>query len=187
MGVDKVALSSSKSWDLPLAAIFCIAIAAYVILVIIGLSIRQCLLRKGVCGGGCPYALCCNCSQLGLHCAQVCCNCGPKPSCTSLLDYCCPTDQVDNPLSEILGARDISVFRMGCSCLHLECCEECTGCSRFSTCGEKCCQDSWCIPPAVCGAQPSCDCQSCTSPQCSTINCLCCEITIKGRGPQEER
>lgn len=38
MGVDKVALHTN-SWDLPLAAIFCIAIAAYIILVIVGKNI----------------------------------------------------------------------------------------------------------------------------------------------------
>ncbi|XP_071534058.1 uncharacterized protein [Panulirus ornatus] len=97
MGVDKVALAPSKSWDLPLAAIFCIAIAVYVVLIIIGLSIRQCFMKKGMCGGQCPYVPCCNCAELGLLCAQACCNCGTKPSCSALLDYCCKGDQVSHP------------------------------------------------------------------------------------------
>ncbi|XP_045602214.1 uncharacterized protein [Procambarus clarkii] len=177
MGVGKVALSPSESWDIPLAAIFCIAIATYVVLVIIGLSIRQCLLKKGICGGQCHYIPCCNCAELGLHCAQACCNWGPKPSCSSLLDYCCPTHQ-------------------SCSCPHFDSCVMCTKCSRCNMFGNNLCQDSchscrnWCAAPPMCAAGQLCDCQSCsctcTTPECSTINCLCFEVTIKGRGQQEE-
>ncbi|KAK4286945.1 hypothetical protein Pmani_039972 [Petrolisthes manimaculis] len=49
MEVDKVSVSGTDSFTLPLAAIFCIAIAAYVALIVVGLSVRQCLLKKGVC------------------------------------------------------------------------------------------------------------------------------------------
>ncbi|XP_027216376.2 uncharacterized protein [Penaeus vannamei] len=178
MGVDKVAITTSEgTWELPLAAIFCIAIAVYVLLIIIGLSIRQCLLKKGVCGGGCPHIPCCNCAEMGLRCAQACSCCGPKPSCSMLLDCCCPGNQE-------------------CTCLQLEACGPCPDCSECTSC-TSCCENpcidcnncyNWCSAPSACAPGPLCDCSSCTcsctTPECSTINCLCCEITIKGRGPQ---
>ncbi|KAK8394583.1 hypothetical protein O3P69_006616 [Scylla paramamosain] len=152
MGVKHVPLSEG-AWDVPLAAIFCIAIAAYVAMVIIGLSIRQCLLKKGMCGSPCPDVACCSCAELGLHCAQACCNCGPLPSFASIMDHCCPADQ-------------------RCSCLSCGTCEVCEDCSYCS---------EWC-PTLPCD---SCQCPQFSAPECSTINCLCCEITIKGKGTQE--
>ncbi|XP_069960763.1 keratin-associated protein 9-1 [Cherax quadricarinatus] len=169
MGVEQVTLP--HSWNNPpLPAIFCIAIAIYILLVIIGLCIRQCLLKKGVCGGGCQQGPCCSCAELGLHCAQTCCNWGPKPTCSSLLDHCCPT------------------AHQGCNCLKCLSCEMCS----CNTCTGDICQDSckccsgWCVAPGLCTVGSLCNTCYCTTPQCSTINCMCCEITIKGRGPQQE-
>ncbi|CAL4081023.1 unnamed protein product [Meganyctiphanes norvegica] len=150
--------------------------------------------RKGVCGGGCPSLPCCNCAEVGLRCAEACTCCEKKPTCRSVLDYFCPREQ-------------------GCACLYPEsydCCDGCAGsfgscagswavcgtcsaptctscnpCEDFSECGECCPTDMWqsCIPVGLCNCQPcTCDCQT---PECSTIDCLCFEITIKGRGTQD--
>lgn len=48
MGVKQVPISSDDAWNIPLAAIFCIAIAAYVILVIIGRHCKGCVLLYSV-------------------------------------------------------------------------------------------------------------------------------------------
>ncbi|KAK3852147.1 hypothetical protein Pcinc_041252 [Petrolisthes cinctipes] len=170
MEVDKVSVSGTDSFTLPLAAIFCIAIAAYVALIVVGLSVRQCLLKKGVCCGQCPDIPCCNCAELGLHCAQACCNCGPLPSCASLMDTYCPTDQE-------------------CECLDVGSCSSCQECPSPICCENSHCGDA--CGPSLCGDSQLCECQSClctcAPPECSTINCLCCEITIKGRGTQGDQ
>ncbi|XP_064114247.1 uncharacterized protein LOC135220738 [Macrobrachium nipponense] len=162
-----------ETWQLPLAAIFCIAIAAYVLVIMIGLSIRQCLLKKGFCES-CQMISCCNCAEIGLRCAQACSCCGPMPSCSSLLDCCCPDKE-------------------SCNCLSDNQCDSCFDCSTCASCWDDCSQNnctqcSDCSSPSLCSPGALCDCQSCsctcTTPECSTINCLCCEITIKGRGGQ---
>ncbi|KAK7067926.1 hypothetical protein SK128_015105 [Halocaridina rubra] len=165
------------TFQLPLAAIFCIAIAAYVLLVIIGLSIRQCMLKKGFCEDNCRMISCCNCAELGLRCAQACSCCGSKPTCSSVLDCCCPE-------------------KSSCSCLQESQCEKCFHCTNSFTLCDDCCQSSCtqctsCLSTlSICSPSSVCDCQSClctcTTPECSTINCLCCEITIKGRASQDD-
>ncbi|XP_076043818.1 uncharacterized protein LOC143026918 [Oratosquilla oratoria] len=159
-----------EKWQLPLAAIFCIAIAVYVFLIIIGLWIRKCLKQQGFCQNECQGSLCCNCAEIGLRCALLCDCCGPIPTFHQCVDSCCPEKDT-------------------CSCMEVPDCPSCTGCGDdFYSCQDcrGCCQSAtpMCSPGPLC-ACGSCAC-SCSAPQCSTINCLCCEITIKGRGVPTE-
>ncbi|XP_064613171.1 uncharacterized protein LOC135476954 [Liolophura sinensis] len=81
----------ASSTQLPTAAIVCIAVGGYVVLVVIILVLRQCCLARGMCG---QWELCGKEEQP--QCCECCislsesCDCCKSPSVTSCLDSVCP-------------------------------------------------------------------------------------------------
>lgn len=96
---------------LPIAAIFCLAMGLYLLLILAGLLIRKCLLAHGIC----------------MHCnpklnTTICCN--PCASCVHWCDCKMPT--ADNCLDAICPAKQrincIEFFV--CDWTSVQCCNE---------------------------------------------------------------
>jgi len=81
----------TSTLGLPVAAIVCIAIGAYVVLIVLILAIRSILLSRGVCKQSCGC-----CGKEGEPCCECCssfsecCACD-SPSLTACLDSICPS------------------------------------------------------------------------------------------------
>ncbi|KAK2170268.1 hypothetical protein LSH36_3g00057 [Paralvinella palmiformis] len=83
-------VNSTQQLALPLPAIICIAIGAYIVLIIIILLIRQLLLQRGMCA----YGQCCGkegdpCCECCIACSESL-NCCRSPNIEACLDSCCP-------------------------------------------------------------------------------------------------
>lgn len=132
---------------LPVPAIVCIAIGAYIVLIVLILCIRQCLIQRGKltddCCNCCGKERECKCCDCWLAFAESC-NCCSNPNLTTCLDQCCPTRKK-------LTCADV---------ILCQCCE--TGC-----CGSE-------EPLCQCGnCNFNCQCQS---PECQDINCCCFQL-----------
>ncbi|GFR13189.1 uncharacterized protein TNCT_492751 [Trichonephila clavata] len=84
---------NEEKWPLPTAAIFCLAMSLYIILLIIGILIRKCLIARGICKDCCPVL------KSNTNCCGVCGNCAQQcnwklPTVDNCLDAICPSKQV---------------------------------------------------------------------------------------------
>ncbi|KAK7087362.1 uncharacterized protein [Littorina saxatilis] len=152
--------------DLPIAAIVCIAVGCYV-LVLVGIIVL-CYVLKG--RGSCGESHCCAKDEDAQSC-ECClamaeaCNCCKSPSITSCLDACCPN-------------------RKRITCVDIIMCQCCA--SEGGTMCDGCC-GSCCGSPGRLWAK--CTCQSrlgcCKGSQDDTVcNCLCLEIRM--RSPRDK-
>lgn len=141
--------------SLPVAAVVCIVIGAYVLVIMLLLTVRSIL----VSGGACTGESCAGCWQCG---KQPCCC-----ECSSSLAECCPSCEspamsVNACLDSVCPARQ----RMDVGdCVTCQCCAD----PNNSTCCTSCCSDE---PLCDCG-ECSCSC-NCQTPECNEINCCCC-------------
>ena len=139
----------------PVAAIVCISIGAYIVVVAVILLVRQILLGKGFCTGACS---CCG-EEGKLQCCECCIACSEAMN-------CCKAPSVESCLDSICPARrnydcaDI-VMCQCCADPDNQCCSCCGGDTPLCDCGNCNCM---------------CDCKP---PDCDTINCFCCELAVK--------
>ncbi|KAL7644643.1 UNVERIFIED_CONTAM: hypothetical protein RMT77_004184 [Armadillidium vulgare] len=158
----------------PRALIICILILIYLTVLILGFVVRKCLLQKGVSVGPCPRIECCSCSEFGLRIAETFSCCSPDLSFSRLLDYLCPSKE--NCTCGLFSTTKNCDENLSCGWLTSPlfppflpskfCRSCCESCQDFAiTCGSCCSQN--------CNFSNFCD--------CSTLDCLCCEISIKGR------
>jgi len=154
--VSTVVNTGSTQLAIPVPAIICIAIGAYLVLIIILLIIRSILISQGVCVKTCRCfgkegEPCCDtcCAELG-----DCCNCCASPSLTACLDSICPARQQ-------MDCADIVTCQC---CADNQCC--------------PCCDASQCD----CG---QCQCQ-CGSPDCNDVGCCCCKLQTKQQWEEED-
>lgn len=152
-------VASTSSLSLPVAAIVCIAIGSYVLLIVIILIIRSILLSRGICRQSC-YC----CGKEGEPCCQCCatlaemCSCCDSPSLQACLDSICP-------------ARKQMDFGDFVTC---QCCTD-----PNNTCC-TCCNSQQ--PLFDCGM---CNCE-CTAPECNDINCCCFKFQQKALPPDDD-
>ncbi|KAH9525414.1 hypothetical protein Btru_001390 [Bulinus truncatus] len=107
--------TSSSGEEFPIAAIVCVTVGSYVIIVILILVLRYVLVRKGTCQSEC------------CHCQESCtCN-----VCVRLSDACpcCCTPNPDGCLSKLCGQRKrtncIDILICNCCGCADGCCENC--------------------------------------------------------------
>ncbi|XP_048252449.1 uncharacterized protein LOC124151867 isoform X2 [Haliotis rufescens] len=77
---------------LPVAAIVCLAVGGYVMLIVIIILVRYFLVSRGICECGSWCAKSDEDAQSCACCAELaeCCNCCKSPTVTSCLDSICP-------------------------------------------------------------------------------------------------
>lgn len=145
---------ASDSLALPVAAIVCIAVGAYILLIILILIIRSILQSHGICSQACNC-----CGKENQPCCQCCavlsdtCNCVQSPNLSACLDSICPSRK----------RMDCADF-ITCQCCadpNNQCCTCCNSQEPLCDCG-----------------QCNCNC-ACTAPDCQDVNCLCFKIQSK--------
>jgi len=101
-----------NEWPIPVAAVFCLAITFYVILIVLGLMIRKCLISHGICTNCCPKL------KSSSSCCGTCNNCAQQynwklPTVDNCLDLICPTKQRVNCIEFLV-----------CDWASMQCCNE---------------------------------------------------------------
>lgn len=141
----------------PVAAIVCIAIGGYVVLIVIVIIIRQVLLQRGMCRENCNW-----CGKEGEPCCECCLSCAESAN-------CCKSPNISACLDSICPARK----QLSCTDIILcECCSNQDG----GCCGSE-------EPLCDCG-NFNCTPQ-CSLPECDSINCLCFSLQLKGPHPDD--
>ncbi|XP_018023239.1 keratin-associated protein 5-5-like [Hyalella azteca] len=154
--------------DWPLAAFICLGIALYLILLVIVLLVRRCVVRKTGCS-----AACCtggdSCSRLGLACAETC---APPPACVA-----CAQNKTTCCTAPTCGCTD------ACTAIDQWCSGGgwCTG-GGWCSGGDWCSGGGWCTDKNWCSGNGWCTGKDwCSVVECTSLDCLCCEITCKGK------
>ncbi|XP_035229531.1 uncharacterized protein LOC118201524 isoform X1 [Stegodyphus dumicola] len=76
---------------IPTAAVLCLGLSFYIILIIVGLLVRKCLIARGMCTNCCPKVTETNCCE---RCSTYAQQCNWKlPTVDNCLDIICPTKQ----------------------------------------------------------------------------------------------
>ncbi|PRD30939.1 UNVERIFIED_CONTAM: hypothetical protein NCL1_24898 [Trichonephila clavipes] len=103
---------NEEKWPLPTAAIFCLAMSLYIILLLIGILIRKCLIAHGICKDCCPVL------KSKSNCCGICGNCAQQcnwklPTVDNCLDAICPSKQKVNCIEFLV-----------CDWANVQCCSE---------------------------------------------------------------
>ncbi|KAL5017550.1 hypothetical protein ScPMuIL_007139 [Solemya velum] len=150
---------NTDSGDFPVAAIVCLAIGGYALVIFIIIGVRQLLRSRGMCEAsecglcGTPGEPCCGCC-VSLSESCNCCTCSGIDSC---LESCCP------------NRKNVSCVDM----ILCQCSDEPNCCSKqeeTSSSGSCSCRDS-CVD--ICSNRSSCSCQDSCSETCSNMSCKC--------------
>ncbi|KAG8176513.1 hypothetical protein JTE90_021806 [Oedothorax gibbosus] len=85
-------VQKEEKWPIPPAAILCLSIALYIVLIVIGLLIRKCLIARGICTDCFPKM------KSESECCGSCGGCAQQcnwkvPTVDSCLDAICPAKQ----------------------------------------------------------------------------------------------
>jgi len=155
------------------------------------LWVRRCLIREGV--GLCNCGDCKGLSEVGLQCAQCC---TPPTCCKDICQVRIVLKNIQqnvyiymNDLIMIFGLTTVCLAPLQgpgiCNKLS-ECCSPVATALCLPLCAGNCCQDGCgqdCMSAdwwkSVCQGADCCS----SFGECSSLDCLCCEITIKGRPP----
>lgn len=148
-------LTTQGNGGFPLPAIICIAIGAYIVVIVALLILRQLLMKRGVLGG----TTCCGkegdpCCECCIACGESC-NCCGSPNLEGCLDSICPTRR-KTECADVVQCRCCTDPEQGCS--------TCCG-------GDE--------PLCDCG---NCNCQ-CQPPACEECNCFCFTCQLKDPAP----
>ncbi|XP_071111023.1 uncharacterized protein [Haliotis cracherodii] len=94
---------------LPVAAIVCLAVGGYVMLIIIIILVRYFLVSRGICECGSWCAKSDEDAQSCACCAELaeCCNCCKSPTVTSCLDSICPNRKDAQACCQRMGCIEL--------------------------------------------------------------------------------
>ncbi|KAI8783215.1 uncharacterized protein LOC106056159 [Biomphalaria glabrata] len=169
--------TNSSGEEFPIAAIVCLAVGAYVAIVIIIIVIRYVLLKKGTCQSECCQG-------------QDCCTCNVCVRLNAACPCCC-TSNADSCLSKLCGQRK----RTNCiDILFCNCCGCTDGCCDCPSCGTICCRETNCCREITCCREIKfCNttdkhfhtCFDCWDDEVESNTCTCFCLAVKLRSPRQ--